>query len=94
VEMKQFVQDNSKIPTASINDWMAPYTLLTLAKSPKEQGDLASADALSILDGTSPSQIPVVENKKGQLMVNLLLADKLDVVFTPSVLKNAVMIDK
>jgi ABC transporter substrate binding protein len=93
-EMKQFVLDNIKVPTASINDWMAPFTLLTLAKSPKEQGDLASADALSILDGTSPANIPVHENKKGQLMVNLPLADKLGVVFTPSVLKNAVIIDK
>jgi ABC-type uncharacterized transport system substrate-binding protein len=93
-EMKQFIQDNIKIPTASINDWMAPYTLLTLAKSPKEQGDLASIDVLSILDGTSPAEIAVVENKKGQLMANLPLADKLGVVFTPSILKNAVVIDK
>jgi ABC-type uncharacterized transport system substrate-binding protein len=93
-EMKQFIQDNIKIPTASINDWMAPYTLLTLAKSAKEQGDLASVAVLSILDGTSPAQIPWVENKKGQLMVNLPLADKLGVVFTPSVLKNAVVIDE
>jgi len=93
-EMKQFIQDNIKIPTASINDWMAPYTLLTLAKSAKEQGDLASVSVLSILDGTTPSDIAVVQNKKGQLMANLLLADKLGVVFTPSVLKNAVVLDK
>jgi hypothetical protein len=93
-EMKQFVMDNIKVPTASINDWMAPYTLLTLAKSPKEQGEVAAQDALQILDGMSPSSIALTENKKGQLMANLLLAEKLGVVFTPSVLKNAVIIDK
>ena len=37
-EMKQFILKNATIPTGSINDWMAPYSLLTLAKSAREQG--------------------------------------------------------
>lgn len=93
-EMKQFVMDNIKVPTGSINDWMAPYTLLTLAKIPSEQGEWAAQAALKILDGAVPNTIAVAENKKGQLMVNLPLADQLKVVFTPSVLKNAVIIEK
>jgi ABC-type uncharacterized transport system substrate-binding protein len=47
---------------------------------------------LSILDGKSPADIPLTENKKGQLIVNLDLADKLGVVFAPSLLKNAVVL--
>jgi ABC-type uncharacterized transport system substrate-binding protein len=91
-EMTQFILANSTIPTGSINDWMAPYSLLTLAKSAEEQGQLAGQAALQILNGTPVSEIPVVENKKGQLMVNLELADKLDVVLAPSLLKTAIIV--
>jgi len=91
-EMKQFVLRNATVPTGSINDWMAPYALLTLAKSSKEQGEWAAQAALSILDGTAISEIPVTENKKGEMIVNLDLADKLGVVFAPSLLKNALIL--
>lgn len=90
-EMTQFVMQNTAVPTGSINDWMAPYSLLTLAKSSQEQGEWSANSALSILGGISPSDIPVAENKLGQLIVNLELADKLAVVFAPSLLKNAVI---
>lgn len=90
--MKQFVLKNSTIPTGSINDWMAPYSLLTLAKSAKEQGVWSAQAALQILDGTPVSDIQVAENKKGEMIVNLDLADKLSVVFAPSLLKNALIL--
>lgn len=87
--MKKFVLRNSTIPTGSINDWMAPYSLLTLAKSAEEQGIWSAQAALQILDGTPVTDIQVAENKKGEVIVNLELADKLGVVFAPSLLKNA-----
>jgi ABC-type uncharacterized transport system substrate-binding protein len=90
--MEQYMLSNTTIPTGSINDWMAPYAMLTLAKSAQEQGEWSAQTALSILDGTSPADISVTENKKGQLIVNLELADKLGVVFAPSLLKNAVIL--
>jgi ABC-type uncharacterized transport system substrate-binding protein len=71
---------------------MAPYSLLTLAKSSQEQGEWSAQAALSILGGTPPSEIPVAENKKGQLIVNLDLAEKLNVVFAPSLLKTATIL--
>jgi ABC-type uncharacterized transport system substrate-binding protein len=91
-EMKQFVLKNATIPTGSINDWMAPYSLLTLAKSAKEQGVWSAQAALQILDGAPVSDISVAENKKGEMIVNLDLADKLGVVFAPSLLKNALIL--
>ena len=92
--MKEFILRNTTVPTGSINDWMAPYTLLTLAKSAKEQGVWSAQAALQIFDGTPVSEIPVVENKKGEMIVNLELADKLGVVFAPSLLKNALILSQ
>jgi len=88
-EMEKFVLDHARIPSGSINSWMAPYSLVTLAKSPEEQGEWSAKTALSILNGTPISSIPVTENKKGKLILNLPLAEKLAVVFAPSMLKNA-----
>jgi hypothetical protein len=92
--MEQFIAANTTIPTGSINDWMAPYSLLTLAKSAQEEGEWGGQAALQILDGTPVSAIPWVQNRRGQLMVNLTLADKLGIVFPPSLLKNAVILDE
>ena len=91
-EMKQFVLKNTTIPTGSINDWMAAYSLLTLAKSGQEQGEWSAQTTLAILGGTPPSEITLAENKKGQLIVNFDLADKLGIVFAPSLLKTAVIL--
>ena len=88
-EMEKFILDNATIPSGSINDWMAPYSLVTLAKVTEEQGEWAAKAALQILDGTPVSSIAVAENKKGKLILNLELAKKLNVVFAPSMLKNA-----
>ena len=88
-EMEKFVLENGKLPSGSINSWMVPYSLLTLAKSPEEQGEWSAQAALRILDGAPVSSIAVAENKKGKLILNLPLAEKLGVVFAPSMLKNA-----
>lgn len=90
--MEQFFLDNTTVPTGSVRDWMASFVLVTLAKSGKEHGVWAAQTALSILDGTPISQIPVTQNKKGELILNLEIADKLSVVFAPSLLKNAVIL--
>lgn len=88
-EMTAFVLENSRVPSGAIYEWMAPYSLITLAKFGEEQGELSVQAALHILDGTAVSDIPVTENKEGQLILNLDLAEKLDIVFAPSVLRNA-----
>jgi ABC-type uncharacterized transport system substrate-binding protein len=88
-EMEKFVLENAQIPSGSINSWMAPYSLVTLAKSPEEQGEWSAKAALRILDGTPVSSIAITENKKGKLILNLALARKMGVVFAPSMLKNA-----
>jgi ABC-type uncharacterized transport system substrate-binding protein len=73
-DMRAFVESNTKIPTGSCYDFMAVYSILTFAKSAEEQGDWAAGAALKILNGVSPKDIPIVQNKEGSLIVNARIA--------------------
>jgi ABC-type uncharacterized transport system substrate-binding protein len=84
-----FFTSNAKVPTGSTSPSMTLFALVTVAKVPEEQGEWGAQTALSIFDGTPVSSIPVVENKKAKLGVNLDIAKQLGVVFSPSVLRNA-----
>ena len=88
-EVQAFMVENTTIPTGTINDWLAPYVLIALAKSAEEQGEWSAQAALRILDGTPVSEVAVAENKKGELILNLDIAEQLGVVFSPSWLRNA-----
>lgn len=91
---RQFAKDNTIRPTGAIYGWMMPYSLLGLTKVEQEQGQWAAKAALRILGGASTSDIPVVRNKEGKLMLNLAIADKLGVVFSLSMVRNAVIVDE
>jgi ABC-type uncharacterized transport system substrate-binding protein len=84
-----FFTENTKVPTGSVYSWMAPYTLLVLGIVPEEQGQWTVETSLKVLSGTPVSQVSVEENKKGELILNLDMAEKLDIIFPPSVLQNA-----
>jgi ABC-type uncharacterized transport system substrate-binding protein len=91
-EAEAFVLENTKIPAGAVLEYITPYTLIGLTKVSEEHGEWPALTALRILDGTKPSDIPQVTNKKGRLYVNLKLADKLGVVISPEQLKNAIII--
>jgi len=76
-EMQAFVESNIRIPTGSCYDFMASYALLSFAKVAEEQGFWAANTALKILDGTSPTDIPLAQNEKGKLIVNVRIAKAL-----------------
>jgi ABC-type uncharacterized transport system substrate-binding protein len=86
---KTFALAETKVPVGTTNPWIMNYALLGITKVAGEQGEWSADAALKILNGATPASIPVVKNKRGNLMVNLSLADKLRVTFAPSVLKNA-----
>ncbi len=91
-EAEAFVLDNSRIPGGATNTWMPQYSLIGMTKVPEEQGEWSARTALRILNGTRPSDIPVVTNKQGKLTVNLKIADKLGIIINPSLLRNAEII--
>jgi ABC-type uncharacterized transport system substrate-binding protein len=90
---KLFAEEHTKIPTGTIDSWMMPYSLIGLTKVEKEQGEWAAKTALKILDGIRPSDIPLVRNKEGKLMLNLRIADRLEIVFSPSMLRYGEIVD-
>jgi len=88
-EAERFVREHIRVPTGTGTTSLASIALLTLAHIPEEQGELAAAIALKILDGTKPNEIPVAVNKKGDLYLNFILAERLGIVFPPKLIRNA-----
>lgn len=88
-EAQQFIAENTSIPTGSTRERTAPYSLMTMAKIGAEQGEWAAETVLDILAGTSIEDIPVTENKRGNLILNLEIADQMGIIFSPSVLRIA-----
>lgn len=64
------VANKGKKFTVSYLDWMAPYTMLTMAKIAEEQGDWAARAALRILKGARPDSIPIAANQRWNIFVN------------------------
>jgi len=88
-EAEAFALNNTGIPFGTTNPWVMQSSLIGLTKVPEEQGEWSAQTALRILEGEKPSDIPIVTNEKGKLMLNLKIAEKLGVVFTPLMLRNA-----
>ncbi|MCB2186544.1 MAG: hypothetical protein KQJ78_09010 [Deltaproteobacteria bacterium] len=82
-EREEFVLKNTKVPTGSAYEFMAPYAIITFAKVAQEQGFWAGKAALDIIGGKSPSEIAVVKNKEGKLIINARIAkaSKLEVPY-------------
>lgn len=88
-ELVAFVEQNTRIPSGAILDFMAPYALITFAKVAEEQGSWAAETALKILQGASPASIPIARNVDGYLIVNARIAQAAGFDIPYSVLKSA-----
>ncbi len=86
---RNHVETHTVVPTGSIYDFMAEFSLLSIAKDAKEQGQWAAHSALEIIDGKEPAEIGVVRNERGLVILNFNLADRLDVAFDPVLIKYA-----
>ena len=84
-----FAQENTRIPTGCLLDWMAPVVFLGATRSAQEQGSYAATTALKILDGTPPSSIPIVGNVQANIIINMKMAKKLGIKVPNSFLKIA-----
>ncbi|MBU2561173.1 MAG: ABC transporter substrate-binding protein [Nanoarchaeota archaeon] len=91
-EAEAFVLEKIKIPVGTTNPWTMQSSLIGLTKIPEEQGEWSAQTALKIIDGTAPYNIPLVTNKRGRVLVNMKIAEKLNVTLRPDLLKNAEII--
>ena len=91
-EAKKFVRENTKIPTGSTHDFVAPYVLVDYAKLGTEQGEYAVSTALAIANGKPVKDFPIIGNRKGELYINLAIAKKLGVTVPLDVLEMAKVI--
>jgi ABC-type uncharacterized transport system substrate-binding protein len=88
-EAQAFVLANTLVPSGNWDEWMAPFSLITFANSPEEQGEWAATAALKILAGTSPQAIPLTTNQRGKLYLNMELAKKLGIKFPIELIERA-----
>ena len=91
-EMKTFSLENTSKPTGSLYDFMSNYTLYSYAKIAEEHGEWSGVAALKIIAGEKPEDIAVVQSKKGQLYINMPIAQKLGIKVPLALMKNAVVI--
>lgn len=64
------VNEHNKIPTGSISESMMNYVHITLSKQNTEYGEYAAKTAVKILNGASPSSIPLTTNFKSDSVIN------------------------
>lgn len=83
------ILNETRVPTANWDSWMAPYSLVTFANSPAEQGEWAATAALQILNGTAPAAIPIATNRKARIYLNMELARKLGIKFPMELIDRA-----
>lgn len=75
VAAEEFILANTKVPTGSMQPFMQNFVTLVFGKVANEQGAWAGNAAMEILAGKSVSDIPVVHNKEGMIIVNAKLAE-------------------
>ena len=82
-EAQAFVERHIKIPVGTEHRWEMPFALVGVAKDFEEMGIWSAYAALKILDGVPPSRIPITANRKGQLLFNMTIADRLGITSVP-----------
>lgn len=90
---ESWIRENTVVVTGSPQAWVSPYVLISLSGLGEEQGNWAAERALEIIAGRDIASIPMAENRRGQLTVNLAMADSLRVAVQPAILRTATIYD-
>ncbi len=71
--------ENSRRPSFTNHEWMMHVSTIGYTKVPEEHGERAGEAAIAILNGTPPSAIPLLTNRKWETWHNATLAEHLEV---------------
>ena len=93
-KMVAFINNNTSVPTGTFIDFLSHYALITFSKIGEEQGEYAAKTALEILAGKSPQEIPVVQNEKAKIVLNMTLAKRMGIKFPMQLIENAHLISE
>jgi len=91
-EARDFVMNNTRVPTGSSLDFMSKLALITFAKDATEQGEWSASAALRILNGEKPSSIQPSANSKAIVFLNVELGNRLGIKFPMELLKASTMV--
>jgi len=89
-EAKNFVSENGKKLTISVNKWVKDYAMIVYGKRAEEQGEWAAKVASKILDGTPAAEIPMIVNKEWERYFNLELLDRAGISVGQQILDRAI----
>ncbi|SON51822.1 ABC transporter substrate-binding protein [Vibrio tapetis] len=92
-EAEELVKNETKIPTGTTDQSLHPYVLISFAKDVHEFGEYGAKTALQILNGTSPTMIPITKNTRAKISLNMSLAKKLGVIFPIEMIDMATLVD-
>jgi len=90
----ELIATTTRVPTGNWDVWMAPYSLITVASIPAEQGEFAVQAARRILGGTPPHQIPLGTNHHARIYLNMPLAKQMDIVFPIDLIEQALFVEE
>ncbi|MGD9007275.1 MAG: ABC transporter substrate binding protein [Desulfobacteraceae bacterium] len=76
-QAQRFVENNTRIPSGCLLDWLTNYAFLGATRLASEQGEYVASTALKIIDGTPVDDIPIVRNTQADIIINLRIANKL-----------------
>jgi len=68
--MAAYVVENAKVVSVTNHSWMMPVAAMGYVKIPSEHGAWSASVALEILAGNSPSDFPIVTNRRWDLWIN------------------------
>ncbi|MCW5964943.1 MAG: hypothetical protein KIT83_12965 [Bryobacterales bacterium] len=64
------IREWMRIPVFTCDEHMMPFAVVGRVKVAKEQGEWVAQQALRVIDGASPAEIPLARNQKSQLLTN------------------------
>ncbi len=84
-----FVHKNIKKMTGSLFAHLEGISVINYAKDDKESGEYSAQTAIKILRGNKVSDIPITQTKRAEIILNMKLAKKLNIIFPMELIEQA-----
>lgn len=78
-----FIREHIRVPVFSCNEWMMRYCVVGRVKVAREPGDWLAQQAIRILNGTKPTEIPLSRNQASRVLGNPDLAARIGFTLPP-----------